>query len=263
MKKALAATSVIAAMLAMSGCSTSSSTQSGGGISSPETTVVKSQAAADFKPGTVQDVIDAGWLAGTALPVFEAGRKDKVDVVATGEIAPNAGGTTVQIAIRNNTADTITNIDVSGAAKDATGKIVGSGKSQGLKPTTVPAGGIALGYVYYSSELPADSKIDFTVSSEPLVGDSYFQDLKIDEANNMGDSITGQATNVSELTLNGPYSVEVYCFEKNGKFKDSFTTYATPDADLQPKQSVTFQTDLYGEACPTFLVGASGYGPLF
>ncbi|MGP9490666.1 FxLYD domain-containing protein, partial [Glutamicibacter sp. AOP5-A2-7] len=207
--------------------------------------------------------IKAGWLAGTAKPKFGSGTADKVDVVATGPVKPKYGNTTIVIAVRNNTSDTITSVEATGVAKDKTGKIIGSGSSQGFNPSSIPAGGIALGYVYYGSEIPASAKIDFTVASQPLQGDPYFQDLTIDEANLVGDVITGQATNNSSFTLNGPYGVEVTCFDKENKILSKTGDFATPDADLAPGQSVTFQANLYDNSCPKFLVGASGYGPLF
>lgn len=168
----------------------------------------------------------------------------------------------VPIAIRNSTPQTVTSIEVTGAAKDKAGKIVGSGQSQGINPASVPAGGIALGFVYYTSKIPANAKIDFTVASSPLEGDPYFQDLKMDSANLVSDAITGQATNTSPSKLTGPYGVQVVCFDKRGKLLSTQVGYASPDADLEPEQSVTFQVDLFGDPCPTFLVGAGGYSPL-
>lgn len=265
MKKPFALAVGMMLVLGLGGCaSPGSTTQTGGGSSTSEASSAASQpTAAVVVPGTVQDVVKAGWLAGTAKPTFADGREGRVDVVASGPVDTNAGGTTVPIAIRNNTPDAITSIEVTGAAKDKAGKIVGSGRSQGINPANVPAGGIALGYVYYSSEIPSTAKIDFTVASKPLEGEPYFQDLKIDEANLVSDAVTGQATNTSDNKLNGPYGVEVTCFDKKGKLLSTFSDFASPDADLEPGQSVTFQAGLYGEPCPSFLVGVSGYGPLF
>lgn len=268
-----------ALLISVSACS-SGTTQTGGGASTAgsssapvaeaaetsgaaETTeAVETMEAAEIVPMTVADVIAEGLLAGTAEPEFDMGSDGNVDVVATGPINTSVGGTTVAVAIRNNSEDTITSVDVTGAAKDAAGTIIGSGQSQGLKPMNVPPGGIALGYVYYQSEIPADTAIDFTVASQPVEGDPYFRDLQMDQANLVGESITGQATNASADTISGPYSVDVYCFNEAGEILNSQRGFASPDADLAAGQSVTFEIPLFGAECPTFLVGASGYGPL-
>lgn len=84
----------------------------------------------------------------------------------------------------------------------------------------------------------------------------------MDEANAVGTSITGQATNTSKNNLKGPYGVHVTCIDAAGSLLSSQTGYASPDADLAAGQSVIFQVDFYDEPCPTFLVGVSGYGPL-
>ncbi|MHA7154250.1 hypothetical protein [Arthrobacter sp. TMN-50] len=268
-----------ALLISVSACS-SGATQTGGGQSTADgsgaptteaaettgaaetTEAVETTEAAEAVPMTVTDVVAEGWLAGTAEPEFDLGSDGNVDVVTSGPINSSPGGTKVPIAIRNNSGDTITGIDVTGAAKDAAGTIIGSGQSQGVNPANVPPGGIALGFVYYQSEIPADAAIDFTVASTPLEGEPYFRDLQMDQANLVGESITGQATNTSDDTINGPYGVSVYCFSEAGELLSTQGGYASPDADLGAGQSVTFEIPLFGAECPTFLVGASGYGPL-
>lgn len=84
---------------------------------------------------------------------------------------------------------------------DSSGKILGSGNSLGFSQTTVPAGGVALGFVYFDPMIPADAKVDFTVSSEPLVGEPFFRDLTVNQANAVGDTITGKATNNHSHTV--------------------------------------------------------------
>lgn len=266
MNKRLGAVAAAVLALATSGCG-ASATQTGGGTAAASSTEsaapATTSAAAEVKMGTTADAIAAGWLAGNASPVFPAGGAGKVDVVASAPIKVNSAGlVTLPVAVRNGTNAAITSVEVTGAAMDATGKILASGRSQGFSPAVVPAGGISLGYVFFDADLPATAKLEFTVASRPLKGDPYFQDLKIDQANPMGTSLTGKATNTSKNTLNGPYGVHVTCFDANGSLLGSQTGFASPDADLAAGQSVTFQVDFYNEPCPTFLVGVSGYGPL-
>ena len=266
MNKRLGAVAAALLALAATGCG-ASATQTGGGTAAASSAAsaapATTSAAAELKMGTTADAISAGWLAGNAEPVFPAGGAGKVDVVASAPIKVNSAGlVTLPVAVRNGTNESITSVEVSGAAMDATGKILASGRSQGFSPAVVPAGGVSLGYVFFDAKLPDTAKLEFTVASKPLEGDPYFQDLKVDQANAMGTSVTGKATNTSKNKLNGPYGVHVTCFDAKGSLLGSQTGFASPDADLAAGQSVTFQVDFYGEPCPTFLVGVSGYGPL-
>lgn len=265
MNKRLSTIAAALLLLGISGCAGPAATQTGGGPSSggatPTATTKPSAAAV---PGTTEDAVAAGWLAGTATPSIPEVSTGKVDVVVSGPIAPNPGGTLIPFALRNGTGDAISSIDVTGAATDATGKILASGQSQGLSPATVQPGGVALGFVYFdpNTDIPADSKVEFTVASRPLKGEPYFRDLKVEQANAVGDSITGKATNPSKDTLNGPYSVHATCFDEAGALLSSHGGFASPSADLAEGQSVMFQVSLYGKPCPSFLLGVSGYGPL-
>lgn len=252
-------------VLMLSACSSPGTSQTGGGTSGGQPAAVETTAeAAEVKPGTLADAVDQGWLAGTATASFGPGAPGKVDVVATGPIISGYGGISAPIAVRNNTTDTISSVDVTGAATDAAGKIIGSGQSQGFNPSSIPPGGVALGFVYFepNTQVTADSKIEFTVASRPVTGKPYFRDLKVDQANIAGENVTGKATNASDDRLSGPYSVHVTCFDEKGAMLDRLTGYASPSADIAAGQSVTFQIGLAGKACPSFLLGVSGYESL-
>lgn len=47
------------------------------------------------------------------------------------------------------------------------------------------------------------------------------------------------------------------CFDQAGALLASQLGSASPNADLAPGKSVTYQVDLHGTPCPTFLVGVS------
>lgn len=267
MKKPLIACAAVV-LLALTGCG-SGSTQTGGGTSdqgdaAPTTeTAEASTEAVPVEPLTIDDVVAEGWLAGDARPQIGEGTSGEVSVVVTGPInVDQIGATQVPIIIRNSTDTAATNVDITGAAKDAEGMILASGRSQGVHPALVPAGGVALAFVYFDSEVPTDATIDFTVASAPSEGEPYFRDLKFDQANNTGTSIAGQATNPYDDTLNGPYSVRVFCFSDADELLSSTGSFASPDADLAAGQSVTFDVNLFETDCSKFLTGISGYGPL-
>lgn len=267
-KRSVAAMAAAVMALAVSACSAPAATQTGGGTTGGGSTSQAAEAtpASAAKQLTTADVVAQGWLGGTAKPSIGAGTPGKADVVASGKIVANAMGATVPIELRNNTGDTISSIDVAGSAMDASGKILASGQSQGMNPAVVPPGGVSLGYVYFSSttKVPTNAKMEFTVASQPVEDGTkpYFRDLKVVQANLVGDAITGKATNNSQDKLKGPYAVRVTCFDAKGALLSSETTFASPSADLAAGQSVTFQMPFYGKPCPSFLLGVGGYGPL-
>lgn len=268
MNKRSGALAVALLALAISGCAEPAASQgrTGTATSSPASAApatssapVTSSTPAEVKLGTTADAVAAGWLAGTPQPTFPAGPNGKVAVVASGPILVDAvQAVAVPVALRNGSQDTITSIDITGAAMDASGKILGSGNSLEFSPTTVPAGGVALGFVYFESVIPADAKIEFTVASKPLKGKPNSRDLTVNQANAVGATITGKATNNHSYTVKGTFSVNVTCFDQTGALLASQVGSASPDADLAPGQSVTFQVQLHGKPCPDFLVGVSG-----
>jgi hypothetical protein len=115
-----------------------------------------------------------------------------------------------------------------------------------------------LGFVYFDPMIPADATIKFTVGSKPQVGKPYVRDLTVDQANLVGDTITGMATNNHPQSVKGTFTVNITCFDQAGELLASDLGSASPDADLAPGQSVTYQVELHGTPCPTFLVGVSG-----
>lgn len=271
MKKPLIAAAAVV-LVALAGCGSGNS-QTGSGTSGQGSTVPAAEAveatpertteAAAVDPLTIDDVVAEGWLAGDARPDIGEGTSGEVSVVLTGPInVDQTGATQVPIIVRNSTDAAATNVDITGAAKDAGGTIQASGRSHGVHPALVPPGGVTLSYVYFDSEVPTDATIDFTVASQPAEGEPYFRDLKFDQANNTGRSITGQATNSSDDTLNGPYGVTVFCFSDADEFLGTTMGFASPDADLSAGQSVTFDVNLFEMECSKFLTGISGYGPL-
>lgn len=258
--------SLVAMMIG--GCAAPAATQAGGGsaTSSSATTAsatpsatVSPTATPEVKLGTTADAVAAGWLAGTPQPTYPAGVQGTINVVASGPITARPTRTSVvPVVVRNGTRKTVTSIDVTGAATDAAGKIIGSGNSLGFSPSTVPPGGIAYGFVYFESLIPEDARIKFAVGSKPLIAKTYIRDLTVDQANSVGGTITGMATNNHSHSVQGTFTVNITCFNESGELLTSELGTASPDSDLAPGQSVTYQVDLRGAPCPTFLVGVFG-----
>jgi hypothetical protein len=141
---------------------------------------------------------------------------------------------------------------------DAAGKVIGSARSLVFSPTTVPSGGLAFGFLYFDPIIPQDAKLAFTVTSESAAGRLNAQDLTVDQANAVGDAITGKATNNHPYSVKGPFTVNVTCFDEAGALLTSELGFASPENTLAPGESATYQVDLHGTPCPSFLVGVSG-----
>ncbi|TQJ40707.1 hypothetical protein FBY33_2784 [Arthrobacter sp. SLBN-112] len=255
-------------VLALAACSTPEANSTGDRATSSSPSAAVTAAApstpaiavpAEVKLGTVTDIVAAGWLAGIPRPSFPSGPQGKVAVVASGPVTVRPTKTSiVPIVVRNSTQKAVTNVEVTGAAMDATGKILGSAHSLIFSPTTAPSGGVAFGFVYFDPMIPEDAKIDFTVVSKSAAGGLNAQDLTVEQANVVGDSITGKATNKHAYAVKGSFTVNVTCFDEAGALLTSEIGFASPTASVAPGDSVTCQVDLHGTPCPSSLVGVSG-----
>lgn len=107
---------------------------SGKNTKAPQT----AKSAAITKKSTVP--AQSSFLAGNAHPQFPAGPAGQVSVVYQAPISPQQNGTVVPIVLDNNSSKAVAHVDISGTAKDATGKIVGSGSSQGTSPSVINPG---------------------------------------------------------------------------------------------------------------------------
>lgn len=256
----LPASFTVAALLAISlaACGSDSETSTSKGVTpgsaAPETTEV---AAAPSAPA---DIKASGLLGGTATPTIPAGDPGKVSVVVTGPVPTNQNsGFSLPIIIRNNTAKTVGRVEVTGAARDATAKLIASGSSQGFVPVSMKSGEAALGYVYFSSSVPSGVKFDFTVQSSGVeTGTLSGASLKVVEANLVGKTIVGTATNSTGKPLDGPLGVNLSCFDRSGALIGTSISFARPDK-VEANGTATFQIDLFNQPCPTFLVGVRGY----
>ncbi|TCC65684.1 hypothetical protein E0H73_01735 [Kribbella pittospori] len=205
-----------------------------------------------------------GLLNGTATPKFPAGAAGKLDVVTVGPLDRGTGGEAVlPIAIRNNTNAAVSHIDINGSARNPAGKLVANGNSQGTTPATLIPGQVALAFIYFEmggNTPPANAKYAFTAQGTAPGTESFDSaDLKVTEAERSGQRLVGTAKNTNSKALEGPYSVQAYCFSPSDKLLSEHGTYAEPDGPLAPGGSVSFSIDLYDQACPRFLVGSTAY----
>lgn len=162
------------------------------------------------------------------------------------------------VVVRNNTANPIGQIEVTGIARDSAGTLVGSGSSQGFEPVLVEPGEIAWGYVYFGDIIGEGLTFELSTNGEEP---GYFMPVEITELNAIGDQIIGALANTSDSEVSGPIGIGGACFAIDGTLVGTFSPYAEQD-DLAPGGFGSFSTDLYGDPCPIGLAGASGYGDL-
>jgi hypothetical protein len=183
-------------------------------------------------------------------------------VIYQAPISPDATGTVVPIVLDNNTSKAVAHVDISGTAKDSTGRIVASGDSQGTAPSVIQPGQWFLAFIYFEpgSGISANDTLSFSVNTSPA-GASFYNTaaIQVTQANISGSSISGGVQNTTGQTVTGPISVDLYCFDSSGHPTLEQGGFTSGSGDLAPNATDSFQISLYGQACPSYLVGASGY----
>jgi hypothetical protein len=168
------------------------------------------------------------------------------------------------VVVVNETGKTINDIDVSGPATVG-GEVVASGDSQGFNPENVPNGQASFGYVYFQSSIPSGAQFNSLAVTAATGESTYFLDAQVSGVSETTDSfgntsVVGTVTNPTSGTMTGPISVNVLCFSTQGAFVGDQTGFTSGDGNLPPGGTATFENSLYGESCPTYLVGSSGFG---
>lgn len=210
-------------------------------------------------------------LARNVTPMFSVPKANqhKVAVVGFGALPTTAGSSTgyaEPFAVRNGTKKTIANLSADGVVKNSVGKIVDTGSDQGFSPTRLEPGQEAFAFIYFQSaqSFPAGATLQVHVSYQDLsTPDTYKADLATVQVNNTGTDIVGESKNIRKDTIQGPVSVDVYCVDANGIFTGpELGTFANlPDSsdEVAPGASYSFDVDLYGNTCPTYVVGSTGF----
>lgn len=204
----------------------------------------------------------SSFLAGNAHPQFPAGPAGKVSVVYQAPISPQQYGTTVPIVLANNSSKAVAHVDISGTAKNAAGKIVGSGASQGTFPSVIKPGQWALAFIFFESgnELDPSDTMSFRVNTSPADTSSYnTAAVQVTQANMSSGSITGGVQNTTGHAVTGPVSVDVYCFDANGHPTYEQGGFTSSSGDLTPNATDSYQINFSDQQCSSYLVGASGY----
>ncbi|MGN8025961.1 hypothetical protein [Microbacterium sp. 22242] len=244
----------------LSGCSVASAPTTHQTVEASDAATPK----AATKSITPKDFNSSQLLGGSVKPSFPEGDAGKVSVVAQGQLSKTEGmgSGMLLIAFRNNTADAVSHVDFSVAAK-AGGKVVASGNSQtGSIPAQVQPGEVALDYIYFDNVASVpDTGVTYEFTTQTLPADTSSYNtaaLKVTQADNNGEAIIGSATNTSDKTLMGPYGVYAYCFDGDN-LSMLLQDYATPGSELGAGDQVAFTVNLYDRTCDVFALGVSGY----
>lgn len=252
-----------AASLALVACSSSS--KSSTATSTPPTTPTTAAVPTTPAPPVITVPVQAqsSYLGGNAHPTYPAGTAGEVSVVHQAPILPQPNGTSVPIVFRNDTKAGVSHVDISASATDATGKIVGSGSSQGTDPAVVQPGQWGLSFIFFESGPAATDKLsNFTFKTSPV--DTGFYNtapIQVTQANLVGMAIAGGVKNTTGHMVTGPIAIHAYCLNPAGNPTTVVTGYTSGSGDMAPNATDSFQVNFYEGTCPSFLVGASGYYP--
>jgi hypothetical protein len=206
------------------------------------------------------------FMGGNAHPVFTIAPTlpHKVDLIFIGSPIVFDSSTTVPVVVWNGTTGTINDLDVSGVAKDGSGKVIGSGDSQDIEPQNLLPGEVAFGMVYFETAVPTGSDLSELGVTYDSGTSGFGIDVQVTQANYIpgqyGDNtITGSVTNTNKTTATAPIETDAYCFSMTGTLLSVSPGFMSGNGGLMKGQSGGFSDDGIAAICPTYLVGASGH----
>ena len=206
------------------------------------------------------DAQASDYVKGNASPPLQAGESGKISVIAVGPRSSDSGS--IDIVVRNNTAETVRRIAVSAVARTTDGKLFATGGDQGFHPNIVRPGEIALGYVYFGSDanLSSDLSFEFEGTAKPADEDNYenLRDLEVAEASLVANKrVVGMLRNPHDEPVGGPIEAVVACFDAEGALLGYYSDFTDKDT-AAPGATVPFQVEIRG-SCPIFLVAGRGF----
>jgi predicted small secreted protein len=271
MRRTLISTFVVTAVL-LAGCGT----EAGSGADSEQDTAVdgaetdsEPEAATETDDGVIEEPEPASDLPDSPQPhssLYTDGVEPNLDTtdgeVTVAAIASMDDSGSFPMVVHNGTDSPISRVEVSGAAVGSDGSTVSSGSSQGFEPNVIEPGGIGIGYVYVSLDLPEDVTLD-QISIDYTTGLGDFENIVVVDVTDVSasaDRVTGTVTNPHDVGIDGPISVSLACLDDAGALMGVHSTFADRDA-IDPGGSSTFTVESYGRTldCAGIILGASGY----
>lgn len=211
-----------------------------------------------------RDARASPYVGGNRSSRLPRGARGVLTVVAQG---PYQQEQSVPVVVRNNTARTAIRVSVSGTASSPSGRLLATGKDQGLNPNVVKPGEIAFGYVYFNGvHLPGSARFRFKVTKAPPdeVQFENRRDLVVVESHRVQERIVGTLRNGYGVRVIGPIQASVACFSSAGRLLYTANNFTDED-NVAARGTLPFQVDTtppYGTSgfsCPVYLVAASGY----
>lgn len=200
----------------------------------------------------------SGTVFGPGVEFLPAGTDGEVEVVLAGEY----DGTRLPYVVRNNTGETVSEISVSSTVKSADGKLIAAGGSLDIKPRVVPAGGYAIGYLYFDGvDLASDVTFAYDVEYEEGVDTTFVLtlDLEFSDVAYLDGRLVGEAINSGDETASGPFSFSVVCLSSDGALLDYWDGFADKET-ADPGETIPFQVEDYSDVdCSNFVIAGRGY----
>ena len=161
----------------------------------------------------------------------------------------------VWLVVRNNSDETINNIDVDVVARDAKGAMLAVGGASGFMPVVVEPGQIAIGSIGFgSAKLPKDVVYEYDVKVYEGRDSDLLKELQIIEYSFIENRIVGLVQNPAPKALFVP-RLDLFCFDVDGNF---LGIDGNVISSVDPESTTPFQIE-YPEDCPTYLLYASGF----
>jgi hypothetical protein len=184
------------------------------------------------------------------------GQPGAVAIVMQNEVGEH--GSHILMIVRNNTAETVSGVWVTGTARDSAGTLVATGEALGFSPPTLEAGDWSFGELGFGEDsLSGGETFEFTVQfnqrpTPPFAG----TELPVVEANLFDDRIVGTVSNPSTSEKVGVYSnVHVACFVDSQIV--SVPRTFVDGGEIEPGGTASFTVDLYSP-CEAFALTAWG-----
>lgn len=199
-------------------------------------------------------------IGGSGASLIPQGNPGELSVVISGPY----DGSSFPFIVRNNTGNDVHDLSATATVRNSAGQLIGSGDDLGITPNVVPAGGIAMGYIYFGSvDYGPDARFSVSVTASGAANWKYEneRDLVFDEANSIDGRIVGAMSNGYTQTVEEIFSFELTCFDGAGNILLQDTEFSEL-VTLAPGQQAFFQFSSYEPLnCPYFLITGSGFTP--
>lgn len=198
-------------------------------------------------------------VSGNAFEILEEGDPDTVAIIAYSP--PNDRTDTIGVVVRNNTDDTVSDIEAVAEIRGADGKLVAVADLSEFRTVNLHPGEVALGLIMGSKVNDPTLDITFKVTFETGTSDGWLTsyDLEFIYTEWTGDRILGEFTNPSDEPMENIYLSHA-CFNDQGDLLG--VEWGSAHGMLEPGESKAFQIGDYDpnmSACAYHLVSGHGY----